>query len=36
VALSALFLRRSEVVGVRLALGAAAIVAGGVLIGIFR
>ena len=36
VALSALLLRRSEVVGVRLALGAAAIVAGGVLIGIFR
>jgi drug/metabolite transporter (DMT)-like permease len=36
VGLSALFLRRVEVVGARLALGAAAIVAGGVLIGVFR
>jgi DME family drug/metabolite transporter len=36
VALSALFLRRSEVVGIRLALGATVIVAGGVLIGVSR
>jgi drug/metabolite transporter (DMT)-like permease len=34
VALSALFLRRAEVVGIRLALGATVIVAGGVLIGV--
>ena len=36
VALSVLFLRESEVVGKRLALGAALIVAGGALIGAFR
>jgi drug/metabolite transporter (DMT)-like permease len=36
VGLSALLLRRVEVVGVRLAIGATLIVAGGVLIGIFR
>jgi drug/metabolite transporter (DMT)-like permease len=36
VGLSALFLRRVEVVGARLALGAALIVTGGVLIGVFR
>ena len=36
VGLSALFLRNVEVVGARLVLGAAAIVTGGVLIGIFR
>jgi drug/metabolite transporter (DMT)-like permease len=36
VAFSALFLHRVEVIGLRLALGATAIVAGGVLIGIFR
>jgi drug/metabolite transporter (DMT)-like permease len=36
VGLSALLLRRSELVGVRLAVGATSIVAGGVLIGIFR
>jgi drug/metabolite transporter (DMT)-like permease len=36
VGLSALFLRRVEVVGSRLALGAALIVGGGALIGIFR
>jgi drug/metabolite transporter (DMT)-like permease len=36
VALSALFLRRVELVGTRLAVGAALIVAGGVSIGVFR
>ena len=36
VGLSAIFLRQVEVVGIRLALGAAAIVAGGILIGVFR
>jgi drug/metabolite transporter (DMT)-like permease len=36
VVFSAIFLRRREVVGPRLALGAALIVAGGVLIGVFR
>lgn len=36
VAFSALFLHRVEVIGLRLALGAAAIVAGGVLIAVFR
>ncbi len=36
VALSALFLRRHELVGPRLAAGAALVVAGGVLIGITR
>ena len=36
VALSVLFLRESEVVGKRLVLGAALIVAGGALIGAFR
>jgi drug/metabolite transporter (DMT)-like permease len=36
VLLSALFLRRSELVGPRLALGAVLVVAGGVLIGAFR
>jgi drug/metabolite transporter, DME family len=36
VALSVLFLRRAELVGIRLALGAAVIVAGGVLIGVSR
>jgi drug/metabolite transporter (DMT)-like permease len=33
---SALFLRRIEVIGVRLAMGAGLIVAGGILIGLFR
>ena len=33
---SALFLRRIEVIGVRLAVGASLIVAGGILIGVFR
>jgi drug/metabolite transporter (DMT)-like permease len=36
VAFSALFLHRVEVIGLRLAIGAAAIVAGGVLIAVFR
>lgn len=36
VALSALFLRRHELVGPRLFLGAALVVAGGILIGVFR
>ncbi len=36
VGLSALLLRRHELVGVRLALGALLIVAGGALIGVFR
>src|SRR3990172_941895 len=36
VGLSALLLRRHELVGVRLALGAVLIVAGGALIGVFR
>jgi uncharacterized membrane protein len=36
VGLSALLLRRHELVGVRLALGACLIVAGGALIGVFR
>jgi drug/metabolite transporter (DMT)-like permease len=36
VLLSSLFLRHLEVVGIRLVLGAALIVAGGVLIGVFR
>jgi drug/metabolite transporter (DMT)-like permease len=36
VGLSALFLRNVEVVGARLVLGAVAIVAGGILIGVFR
>jgi uncharacterized membrane protein len=36
VAFAALFLRRSELVGRRLVLGAALIVAGGVLIGVSR
>ena len=36
VALSALLLRRHELVGARLAAGAALVVAGGALIGVFR
>jgi uncharacterized membrane protein len=36
VTLSALFLRRVEVVPIRLAIGATLIVTGGVLIGVFR
>lgn len=36
VVFSALFLRRIEVIGVRLAFGASLIVAGGILIGVFR
>ena len=36
VGLSAIFLRRHELVGPRLVAGAALVVAGGVLIGVFR
>ena len=36
VGVSALLLRRRELVGLRLAAGAALVVAGGVLIGVFR